>query len=133
KGNACCKITTGGKNLSVYLKVYADKYEVWVAEAQGELATVTFTVDKAPATMGQAVYLMGDYCAWDITKAIRGEFVNGKWVIVASLPVGTTTGIKFVVAAWDNPSSVITWESGEDVSYTFDATKTQDWNFRKVL
>ena len=35
-GHACCTVTEGGENLSVYLKVYENKYEVWVGKAKGD-------------------------------------------------------------------------------------------------
>ena len=36
EGHACCTVTEGGENLSVYLKVYENKYEVWVGKAKGD-------------------------------------------------------------------------------------------------
>ena len=130
KGNTCCKVTKGGKNLSVYLKVYADRYEVWVGQAKGDVVTVTFTINYGTEN-GQGVYIVGDFCGWDPTKGIRGTWTEGhNWVFEIKVPIDTVWSFKFVVNNYDEPSdSPIRWEANPNRSYTFssDGSETFVW------
>ncbi len=130
KGNTFCKVTKGGENLSVYFKVYADRYEVWVGEAKGDVVTVTFTINYGTES-GQGVYIVGDFCGWDPTKGIRGTWTEGNnWVFTIEMPVDTVWSFKFVINSYDNPTDpAIRWEENPNRSYTFlaDGSETFVW------
>lgn len=135
KGNICCKVTKGGENLSVYLKVYADRYEVWVGQAKGDVVTVTFTINYGTEN-GQGVYIVGDFCDWDPTKGIRGTWTEGNnWVFTIEMPVDTVWSFKFVINSYDNPTDpAIRWEENPNRSYTFltDGSETFVWQAQQI-
>ena len=60
---------------------------------------------------GEAVYLIGDFCDWEIEGAIRLEYKDNHCIATLIVPEGTTFECKLVVAAYDNPESIIRWET----------------------
>ncbi len=90
-------------------------------------ATVTFKITGKDPGWEKAIYMIGDFCNWNIGSAIRGDYNDG-WEITLTKDVGTTITFKFVVSEWDNPTN-ITWEGGSNRTYTFttDATVNCTW------
>lgn len=99
------------------------------SSSESDQITVTFKVSGKDAGYGNAIYLIGDFCGWDITKAIRGSYTDSGWEIEMTKETGTKISFKFVVAAWSSPTGVIAWESGSDHSHTFTTNTTVNFTW----
>ena len=100
------------------------------AEPEPELTgdvTVNFTANiSADTAYGQAVYIIGDFCGWNIGSGVRLNYASAKkWTGTMTKASGTSISYKFVIGTYDSPSGVIKWESGGNRSLTFDGNTTQ--------
>ncbi len=96
---------------------------------------VTFTVTK-DAGMGNSVYLVGNFCSWSPANenAIKFTWSEGNvWTAAdVDVEVGTEYHCKLVLAATENPTSVVAWEKdGEGnervATFTVAATINLEW------
>ena len=86
----CCTVKKGGKNLTVYLKVFENgSYSVWVGEAKGEIVTKTYTItcDQTGAFDNCEVFI------WAWGDGVDGKFyatyvVAGKYGLSFDVPEG---------------------------------------------
>ncbi len=83
-------------------------------EPEAEYVEVTLTVDYR-TNMGERIYLIGEFCNWDPAdeNAIAFEWDEEEQVWVGYLYAldGAELECKLVVAAYDEPDGIITWEN----------------------
>ena len=86
--------------------------------------TVTFSITK-DAGYDNAIYVIGDFCSWEIASAVRLSWTNGNvWTGTMTKPQGTTISYKFVNAPYNSPTKIWEWESDPNRTLTFDTNKT---------
>lgn len=82
-----------------------------------EVAYVQITVSGAETEYGQRVYLIGDFCNWDVNdpNAIKFEYSDGNWVatVDALFVLGQQIECKLVIGDYDRPRE-LTWERDGD-------------------
>ena len=82
-----------------------------------EVAYVQITVSGAETEYGQRVYLIGDFCNWDVNNpdAIKFEYSDGDWVatVDALFVLGQQIECKLVIGDYDRPRE-LTWERDGD-------------------
>ena len=74
--------------------------------------------------MGNGVYMLGDFTdpTWNLAASPRGSWTNGNvWKVTLTKPAGTTITFKFVRAAYESPSGIVSWESASNRTHTFTA------------
>lgn len=107
-----------GETVSIYINFTKE-----VAPAQHVNITVQVAKEVEP---GKSVYLIGDFCQWQIADAIPLEYdsTNEIWTYTIDAVVGQTMNFKLVVAPAVNPTQDdIVWEytEGDNRSYTVTA------------
>ena len=122
-----------------YLNTEGDIYLVKQGGAEPEPdpeptteVTVTFNITKDVGN-GNAVYVIGDFCSWQIASAVRLSWTNGNvWTGTMTKPQGTTISYKFVNASYNDPSAsdIWEWESDPNRTLTFDTDKTVTASWR---
>ena len=93
---------------------------------QGQEQHVNLTVQVAKdVDEGKAVYIIGDFCEWQIAGAIKMSFDsdNEVWTYTIDAVVGQTMSYKLAIAPAANPTQEdIEWEmAGDNRSYTVTA------------
>lgn len=107
---------------------------IWVVkQGAADQIEVKLTVVK-DVGMGNAVYLVGDFCNWSVTDAnvIKFSYVTDHWEVTINVDVDTVYHCKLVKAAYENPSSISEWEkTGEGnertLTFTEAGTIALDW------
>ena len=85
--------------------------------------SVTFKVTKA-VEYGKGVFFVSNKTGWGPSVAYRMSWTDGNvWVGNFTLPTGAIE-YKYVVADYNEPGEVITWESGDNRSVTINSSKT---------
>ena len=117
---------------TIYFQVYSDGYGIWLTgyDAGGgagggsstDTLTASFTINYG-TNSGEAVYLIGDFCSWSITGAIRGTWTEGNnWVMELSKAENESIAYKYVIAPSETPATndgITRWEKDPNHEYTF--------------
>ena len=94
-----------------------------------EYVDITIIAYGTRTVEGQRVYLVGDFCNWDLTDenaiALEWNAELNAWVGNITAEVGSEIYCKLIITSWDNPGEYITWErEGIDNERIYDVPDT---------
>lgn len=120
-------------NKQVCVEIYAIEGFVGITiypyVPEQEYVDITIIAYDTRTVEGQRVYLVGDFCNWDLTdeNAIALEWNDElkAWVGYITAEVGSEIYCKLIITSWDNPGEYITWEKeGFDNERIYDVPDT---------